>query len=221
MQGILVFAALFLAIFLSKSIFSHWKNESLDESLDAAGLALVLFGFLFRIAARGYKEEETNSGHRLVETGPYAIVRNPMYFGTLVIGTGIILVFLKLWLILVFALIFLFIYAPQIKKEESILSDKFKQQYSDYRKKTPKYFPSIKSLFNIRNYVPIKASWVKKEIMSLISVFTVIFIIEIMEDATPFGLKEIIEESKGLFLIILLFVLVIFLFSKKKLSTRI
>ena len=179
MQGALVFGALFLAIFFSKGMFSCWKNELLDESLDAAGIALLLFGFLFRIAARGYKEEETDSGNKLVTTGPYAIVRNPMYFGTLMIGVGIVLVLLKPWAILVFALGFLIIYAPQTRKEENILLNKFKEQYSDYRKKTPKYFPSIKSLFNLQNYIFIKVSWIKKEIISLISVLAVIFIMEL------------------------------------------
>ena len=179
MQGALVFGAFFLVIFFSKGMFSHWENKFLDESLDAAGIAFLLFGFLFRIAARGYKEEETDSGNKLVTTGPYAIVRNPMYFGTLMIGIGAVLVLLKPWAILVFALGFLIIYAPQIRKEESILLNKFKEQYSDYRKKIPKYFPSIKALFNLQNYISIKVSWIKKEIISLISVLAVIFIMEL------------------------------------------
>lgn len=87
-QGFLIFLATLATISLSKFVFPHWKKEPWDEFLDVVGIGLVLFGFLFRITARGYKQEKSYNGKLLVKDGPYAMVRNPMYFGTFMIGTG-------------------------------------------------------------------------------------------------------------------------------------
>lgn len=69
-QGILIFLAITLSIFLSKSLFPQWEKEALDKFLDALGIAIVLFGFLFRIMARGYKAEESPQGQTLITEGP-------------------------------------------------------------------------------------------------------------------------------------------------------
>src|SRR5262249_44484797 len=68
--------------------------------LAAAGLALflaswVVFGVVFAandFAAAIVKRQEER-GHRVVDTGPYAVVRHPMYAGALLLLAGI-----PLWL---------------------------------------------------------------------------------------------------------------------------
>lgn len=84
-------------ILFSKFLFPHWKKEILDEFLDAIGISLVLFGFLFRIAARGYKADGSPEGKKLITNGLYGLMRNPMYVGTLLIGLGINLVLFEWW----------------------------------------------------------------------------------------------------------------------------
>lgn len=180
-QGALIFLGLGAMVLFSNFVFPEWKNRVLDYALDALGFALVLFGFLFRISARGYKEERTNNGNSLVKDGPYAIVRNPMYFGSFIIGTGVIIMFLKLWFFLIFTAIFLMIYMPQMKKEEDMLLDRFGHEYKEYCRVTPKYFPKSDYLLRLNQYVSLKPFWVKKEMFSFIPAIILIVFMEIWE----------------------------------------
>ena len=180
-QGALIFLGLGAMVLFPNFVFPEWKKRVFDYALDILGFALVLFGFLFRISARGYKEEKTNNGNSLVKDGPYAIIRNPMYFGSFIIGTGVIIMLLKLWFFLIFTAIFLMIYMPQIKKEEDVLLDRFGQEYKEYRRITPKYFPRIYCLLNLNQYVFLKPFWVKKEMFSFIPAVVLIIFMEIWE----------------------------------------
>jgi len=210
-QGFLIFLAVITTILLSKFPFPYWKKEPLDEFLDAVGIVLVLFGFLFRIAARGYKEEESHSGQRLIKDGPYVLIRNPMYFGTFMIGMGIILVLFASWVVAIFLIIFFSIYIPQVKREEKELYKRFGEEYRNYCKITPKYFPNPRCLLNIRNCMSLKFAWIKKELSSLITVITGILIIEIWEDIKLFGRKEFLGELLELILIIVSFSIIVIL----------
>ncbi|HAZ10175.1 MAG TPA: hypothetical protein DCY56_03585 [Candidatus Omnitrophica bacterium] len=180
-QGALMFLGLGAVILLSNSVFPHQRQIFLDVTLNAVGMGLILFGFLFRISARGYKEEKSSNGNALVKDGPYAIIRNPMYFGTFIIGTGVVMMLLELWFFFLFGIIFLLIYIPQTKKEEKALLERFGQEYKEYCKLTPKYFPRFDYLLRLNKYVSLKDFWVKKEIVPMITAIVVVILIEIWE----------------------------------------
>ena len=214
LQGFLVFFVLTISILLPKSLFPHWKNEALDEFLDTLGMSMVLFGFLFRIAARGYKAAVSKDGKSLIKGGFYSLTRNPMYFGTLLIGSGVALVLFSWWAVILFIIIFLLIYAPQIIKEENNLNGLFGREYKYYCSKTPRFFPRPVDLLrmDIRDYLFFKWHWVKKELVSLLSVIFVIMAIEIKEDVGLFGYAEYKKEFLEITGIILFFIFV-FIFS--------
>jgi len=180
-QGGLMFLGLGAVILLSNYAFSHQRRVFLDGALSAVGMGLILFGFLFRISARGYKEEKSSNGNTLVKDGPYAIIRNPMYFGTFMIGMGVVIMLLEEWFFFLFAAIFLLIYVPQMKKEEAVLLKRFGQEYKEYCKLTPKYFPRFDYLSKLDKYVSLKDFWVKKEIVPMITTIVVVILIEIWE----------------------------------------
>jgi protein-S-isoprenylcysteine O-methyltransferase Ste14 len=205
-QGILMFVSVIGALLLTKFVFPDWKNEFLEELFDNLGIILILFGFLLRILARGYKEEMSRNGHKLVIEGPYSLMRNPMYFGTLLIGVGAVSILVKWWVLPVFIALYSFIYLPQINKEEKILLDKFGKDYKTYCKVTPKYLPKILALLNFRKYIPLlKFSWVKKESPSLAGTMAVVFLIEIYQDVKLFGAKELIAEFLEFLLVVVIF----------------
>lgn len=166
-------------ILLSNYAFPHQRRVFLDGALSALGMGLILFGFLFRISSRGYKEEKSSNGNTLVKDGPYAIIRNPMYFGTFMIGTGVVIMLLEPWFLFLFAAISLLIYAPQMKKEEKVLSERFGQEYKEYCKLTPKYFPRLDYLTRLNKYVSLKDFWIKKEIVPMVTTIAVVILIEI------------------------------------------
>ena len=180
-QGGLMFLGLGTVVLLSNSVFPHQRQAFLDGALSAIGMGLILFGFLFRVSARGYKEEKSSNGNVLVKDGPYAIIRNPMYFGTFMIGTGVVAMLLEPWFFLLFAAISLLIYAPQMKKEEKVLSERFGLEYKEYCKLTPKYFPRLDYLARLNKYVSLKDFWVKKEIVPMVTTIIVVLLIEIWE----------------------------------------
>ncbi len=217
-QGFLLFLAVTISILLSKFLFHQWKYEATDEFLDALGIGVACFGFLFRVAARGYKAERSSQGQLLVKDGPYGLMRNPMYFGTLLIGIGIVLLLFQWWVLLLFLLVFLLIYSPQVNREENKLSQQFGDEYLLYAKRTPKYFPSVVKLLkmNLGEHLFFKWPWIKKELPSLIATITIIIAIETREDARLFGYHEYRKELLELFLIIVFFMVIFVLFYERK-----
>jgi len=216
-QGTLILAAALAVILLCEAAFPRWKNKRLDEFLDVAGLGLVLAGFLFRISARGYKEEGSLSGGRLVTGGPYAVTRNPMYFGTFMIGTGFVVTLLEWWAWLIFMGVFLLIYIPQVKKEEAVLKERFGGEYRNYCGGAPKYFPRLGRLSALRKGLPLKLPWVKKEAPSFIGALAVLIIVEAWRDARLFGVKELFGEIALNILAVLFFMfLILFVFKERK-----
>lgn len=179
-QGFLMSASLIMVFFLSKYLFVNWKSVFLDRLFDFLGLVVVLMGFLFRISARGYKAECSKDGGNLIFGGPYKLIRNPMYFGTLLIGMGVISMLFQWWVAVFFLVVYLSIYLPQIKREEKFLLDRFGQDYRLYCRQTHRFFPGITSLFKnkLRECLLFRWSWIKKEAFSLIIVLFVVYVLE-------------------------------------------
>lgn len=114
-----------------------------------AGVALELAGVAFAIWARltlgrnwsglvmGVKE-----GHELVQTGPYAIVRHPIYAGILLVIVGTALTFgtLASYLGLVAAAAAL---AVRVHLEEELMSAQFREGHEAYRRRTKKLVPFV------------------------------------------------------------------------------
>jgi protein-S-isoprenylcysteine O-methyltransferase Ste14 len=213
-QGGIVFIAILMAILLSRFVFPRWHAKAFDKVLDMTGIVLILLGFLFRISARGYKEENSSQGKRLVIDGPYFLIRNPMYFGTLLIGVGVISVLFEWWTLPLFLFVFLLIYIPQIRKEENSLAARFGGEYRDYCRLVPKYFPKP-SLTTVRNCLLLRLSWVKKEWLSLILVILAVVVMETWEDVRGFSQKGFFKELSEISGIIFLTAAVILLWAKK------
>jgi protein-S-isoprenylcysteine O-methyltransferase Ste14 len=77
---------------------------------------------------------------RLVTDGPYRIMRNPIYFGALLIFLGAALISGVFLSIICIGIGFLF-FIPYIKKEEKELYHKFGEAYLEYKKEVPPLIP--------------------------------------------------------------------------------
>ena len=214
-QGLSIFISVVITIFLHKWLFPEWKRQLFNELFNLLGVVLVLFGFLFRVCARGHKEEKSSQGRSLVKDGPYALIRNPMYFGTLLIGIGTTAILFQFWTIFLFLAVFLLIYIPQVRKEEALLAVMFKDEYREYSKAVPGYFPRICSLLNLRKHLDLKLSWVKKELSSFIFTLLTILVIEIWEDTRLFGPVELIQKPIELVFVVLFLAILWVLFREK------
>lgn len=195
-SGLLIFLAAslafaFPALFLRPDTLSPLNNIS-----EVFGFALVLFGLLLRISGRGYKAEHSKEGQVLVKDGPYGLVRNPMYLGIAMIGLGIVLVLFRWWTSAIFILIFILQYILLIFREERRLIEKFGQEYKNYINLTPLILPKINIILikDIRSILPLKLSWVKKEIGSVLGIVLGLLAIESWEDIRVKGLAVYKEE---------------------------
>lgn len=208
-NGVLMFLATCLALFFPKLFLRRDSLNIFNDISEVFGFALVLLGLLLRVSARGYKSESSKEGCCLVAGGPYALVRNPMYLGILMIGMGVVLVLFKWWVNVIFILIFIARYLSLIFKEEKKLITRFGKGYLGYMKSTPRIIPGMDTLLakDIRELLPIKLAWVKKELGSVVGFILGLLIIETWEDVLEAGFKIYLEEFTGFLLLLGLFFL--------------
>jgi protein-S-isoprenylcysteine O-methyltransferase Ste14 len=83
----------------------------------ALGLPVALAGLGIRAWAAGHLAKDQS----LATGGPYALVRNPLYLGTLVAAVGFGIASGVWWLPLIFGTIFLLVYLPVMELEEKHL----------------------------------------------------------------------------------------------------
>ena len=205
-------AVAFPALFLRPDRFTFF-----DHILETFGIVFILFGQTLRASARGYKSEYSRNGQALIQGGPYTLVRNPMYLGIFLIGLGIILLLFKLWTLCIFLLFFILRYLLLISKEECKLSLLFPQEYRDYCKKVPRIMPSFTyiSKTEISEYLPLRPSWLKKEIGSILAVLLIVLFIESWEDIRNMGILVYLKEAAGIFFILVLFICLIVYLNKR------
>lgn len=84
----------------------------------------------------------TRADHQLITTGPYRYIRHPLYtFGTLAF-TGLGLLAAMWWLLMGWAMVFVFI-AYRTTKEEAHLLAEFGDEYEQYMVRTGRYLPKF------------------------------------------------------------------------------
>lgn len=121
-QGMLVFGSL---LYFPGMIFLVWARLTLGKNyFVSTGFGAQLF-----------------TDHQLITSGPYAIVRHPMYAGLILAATGSLLIYMT-WTTLYFAC-----FAPlmlvRARREEAALSAEFGKQWGEYCKHVPAFFPRL------------------------------------------------------------------------------
>lgn len=197
--------------------FLRFGSGRLDSLFSLLGMALMLSGMLLRVSSRGYKSEHSSGGMFLVRGGPYALVRNPMYLGILLIGSGVIFLCFKWWMLLIFLLVLVRRYLTLIFQEEKILLSGFPQEYADYREKTPRLFPRLAGLIgkDVRQCLPLKPAWFKKEASSIFATVTAAVVLKLWAASRSGRAIVFIPQLAGLAAMIIFFVILAGVFSKK------
>ncbi len=98
------------------------------------GGTIAALGVIIRALASGHVKKNAE----LTMTGPYAYSRNPLYVGSIVIGIGFAVAALSLWVALGIVLLFVAIYIPVIRSEESFLRSQF-ADFDDYCRRVPRF----------------------------------------------------------------------------------
>ena len=118
-------------------IFLYFSSPKMDLFL--VGLGLALTGLAMRVWASGHIEK----GSRLAACGPYRWTRNPLYLGSFLIGLGFSLAAAKVWLAVLFGVLFVALYVPVMRREERELEQSFGSEYESYRRQVPFFLPGL------------------------------------------------------------------------------
>jgi protein-S-isoprenylcysteine O-methyltransferase Ste14 len=82
-------------------------------------------------------------GHELISTGPYAIVRNPIYLAMLGMLVASALAAARWQAALAGLVVFLAGTAIRIRTEENLLRANFGPRFDDYARRVPAFFPRV------------------------------------------------------------------------------
>ena len=100
--------------------------------LFAAGFALLIWAFVsFRKAGTNVQTSEPST--TIVERGPYAFSRNPIYSGMFLALAGLAVGFDSLWVLAMLVPFYLVIRYGVVAREEAYLERKFGEPYRQYR----------------------------------------------------------------------------------------
>jgi protein-S-isoprenylcysteine O-methyltransferase Ste14 len=82
----------------------------------------------------------------LVDTGPFACVRNPLYIGNILVWVGFAVTAGLLWLAPIVLILLAAEYHWIVAWEESLLKSRLGEPYGDYCRRVPRWLPSIRCL---------------------------------------------------------------------------
>ncbi|MFY9745547.1 MAG: isoprenylcysteine carboxylmethyltransferase family protein [Acidobacteriaceae bacterium] len=112
------------------------------------GATVTVAGLLFAVWAREHlgrnwsRSVTIKQGHELIATGPYAVVRHPIYTGTLAAFLGMAIAVSQVRGFLAFALIFIVLWV-KLRMEEAWMRSEFGETYAAYARKTAALIPYL------------------------------------------------------------------------------
>lgn len=117
-----------------------------DGGVAMAGAALALTGALLaawaktRLGRLFSPQLGVQAEHELITSGPYGVVRHPMYLGLIdfLLGSGIFWNDVGLFIV---GLLFVLYFMAQIRIEERMFARHFGDAWNEYRRRTPALFP--------------------------------------------------------------------------------
>ncbi|MFZ3200841.1 MAG: isoprenylcysteine carboxylmethyltransferase family protein [Candidatus Acidiferrales bacterium] len=103
------------------------------------GPMIVVVGLIVRGAASGHLRKD----RELAIGGPYARTRNPLYLGSALLAAGFVVAGRSAWAGALVTLYFVVFYYAVMRNEERDLHDRFGDEFREYAKRVPLFFPRI------------------------------------------------------------------------------
>jgi protein-S-isoprenylcysteine O-methyltransferase Ste14 len=116
--------------------------------LSVAGVVVVACGIGFAIWARRTLSSNWSAtivlkkGQTLTKTGPYSIVRHPIYTGMFFGAIGSFVAIGNI-ITLIWAVGIIIFVLNRVRVEEKLMSEKFGKEYTEYQKETKKIIPYV------------------------------------------------------------------------------
>ena len=149
------------------------------------GTLILVFGEMFRIYSVSFigsisRTRKDHTGTALVDVGPFAWVRNPLYIGNFLIVFGLSVYAGSLWFTLLVVALFAFQYYHIVRYEEKVLHEKFGEEYARYTQRVPawipKKWPSLSELAWPETFTPaIKSE--RRTLTTLVALLTLLMLL--------------------------------------------
>jgi protein-S-isoprenylcysteine O-methyltransferase Ste14 len=143
--AVFIFAALQVDKFLDfPKLLPTSLNIIISAPILAIGLFLMTWSILYFIRVKG-TPVPFNPPPKLVTTGPYARVRNPMVTGVFVLLFGLGVLLRSISLVSIFTPLFILLNVWELKAvEERELERRLGKDYVEYKKRVPMFIPRLK-----------------------------------------------------------------------------
>ena len=159
------------------TFYNELENDFLIWPL---GISIIFIGFLIRLWSTKYIGRRTPStkkkGKTLVNMGPYAIVRNPLYIGNIIIATGLSVLSKLIWFTPFVTIYFFTLYHFVVLYEEKKLSERWEDDYLAYFNEVPRWIPRLRNLHHFKANGFQWTQALRSELPSLIYILFGIFI---------------------------------------------
>jgi protein-S-isoprenylcysteine O-methyltransferase Ste14 len=129
-------------LFLLK-ISDYWQNAIPWYFRIIVFIPLLFIAWYFAQRAHKIVFSQERSELIVIKTDVFSIIRHPMYFGSILIYLGFVILSLSVISLIVFVIVVIF-YFYLCRYEEQILIEKLGNQYKSYMKKVPMLIPYIK-----------------------------------------------------------------------------
>lgn len=110
------------------------------DPLSVLGGLLVVTGLALRSWSAGILRKNAE----LTTTGPYGLIRNPLYVGSFLMMFGFCALIAHPVNFLIILGPVLLIYIVKVRQEERLLSARFPEQWTEYNRSTPRFLPRLK-----------------------------------------------------------------------------
>lgn len=144
-----LFPALILALIVVTDPVFPFGSRQADLWLDAIGIIVALAGQALRITVIGYRYIARGGKNRrvhaddLVTGGVFALARNPLYVGNMLVLFGLFLIWNAPLLYAVAVPFTLLGYRSIVAAEEAFLRQKFGADYDEYCRATNRWIPDL------------------------------------------------------------------------------
>jgi protein-S-isoprenylcysteine O-methyltransferase Ste14 len=122
-------------------------SSSVSTYLSGIGVLTVLAGEGVRLWAVQHigaiSRTRSDRLGPLIDTGPFALVRNPLYLGNILLWLGFALSARLLWLAPIVVVLLAFEYHAIVRWEETLLAERLGDSYRHYMMRVPRWIPTF------------------------------------------------------------------------------
>ncbi len=127
------------------TVFVFYRETECDAVIWPVGLALFFLGVALRVWAQIHLHYRLKTRKTLTTTGPYSMVRNPIYIANTTMLLGLTVLSELIWFLPIMAVWCLVVYHFVIRREEIHLMAKYGAPYREFLESIPRCVPRLKN----------------------------------------------------------------------------